>query len=68
MDMTPVDYVAAAVAIIGAQASSLGRTFNIFNPAPMSYTKIGLAVAAAGYPADMVSYAHWRNRLLRDEG
>jgi fatty acid CoA ligase FadD9 len=42
LDMTPVDYVARVCVLLSREASSVGRTFHIVNPSPLSYSRIGV--------------------------
>ena len=65
-DMTPVDFVAEAIAACLATGLT-GRTLHLANAdQSLSYAALGRAMVAAGVPLTPVPYAEFRAALLRD--
>lgn len=59
MDMTPVDYVAKAIAHLSLQQDSLGRVFHLLNPVPITWGSIIDRVIEAGYPMVKLPFQEW---------
>ena len=54
LDVTPVDYVAAAIAVVAcAPRLPSGRTYHLVHPAPLTYDALGDLVRAACGPVDV---------------
>jgi fatty acid CoA ligase FadD9 len=65
LDMTPVDYVADAIALLVAAREGEGDTHHLVNVAQsMSYAGIGRAIREAGYDVAPASYEAFRGALL----
>ncbi len=64
LDIVPVDYVAAAVALLSLHASALGRSFNLVNPAPMRQLDLYAFLRKAGWPLREVPYPVFRQAVL----
>ena len=63
-DVTPVDYVAAAIADLSLREESLGQTFHLTNPNPLKTQVLMNWVRALKLDVDFVSDDLWRNILL----
>ena len=61
--MTPVDYVAEAIAYISRRPEAAGETFNIVNPKPMSMRELVYQIRHCGYPIQYIPFLLWRRRL-----
>jgi thioester reductase-like protein len=59
MDMTPVDYVAAAMVYLSRQPLSLGKVFHLLNPQPIQWSTIFDFVSKAGYPTQKRPFNEW---------
>lgn len=59
MDMTPVNYVAAAMVYLSRQQASVGKVFHLLNPAPIHWSDIFDMVIAEGYPVDKLPFNDW---------
>lgn len=59
MDMTPVNYVAAAMVYLSRQQASVGRVFHLLNPAPIHWSDIFDMVIAEGYPVQKLPFNEW---------
>jgi amino acid adenylation domain-containing protein/natural product biosynthesis luciferase-like monooxygenase protein/thioester reductase-like protein len=65
VDMTPVDYVARAIAHLASREASLGGTFHLVNPAPIHAASLVQWLRGAGYPLRRVGFAAWREGVAR---
>jgi thioester reductase-like protein len=61
IDMTPVDYVAGAIAWLARHGGS--GTYHLANPRPLAIGDLAAGMRALGYPVDLVPLAAWRARL-----
>ena len=59
MDMTPVDYVSAAMVYLSRQQEALGKVFHLLNPHAIQWSTIFDLVAQAGYPTDKLAFNQW---------
>lgn len=59
MDMTPVNYVAAAMAHLSRQPESVGKVFHLLNPAPIHWSDIFDMVIAEGYAVRKLPFNEW---------
>ncbi|HKQ62597.1 MAG TPA: amino acid adenylation domain-containing protein, partial [Candidatus Polarisedimenticolaceae bacterium] len=62
-DLTPVDYVSAAIVRLSTQAWPSGACFHLVNPRSCRLTVLARALGASGYAVEPLSYARWRERL-----
>ena len=63
MHMTPVDFVAAAIAHISRKPEALGQAFNIINPRPVSMKQLISDIRKCGYTVHYVPFPLWKKRL-----
>jgi amino acid adenylation domain-containing protein/thioester reductase-like protein len=63
--MAPVDEISRAIVQSVGRPGSLGRTFHLRNPEPLSWSDLVRAAENKGYSIRRVSYAQWQ-RLMRD--
>jgi len=63
-DMTPVDYVARAIAVLAARSDSYGHTFHLFNPEPSSVGALYAAIRRRGHRLEEVSFERWREAVI----
>lgn len=63
LHLTPVDYVADAVAAIAFREESTGRAFNLINHDILPVARIAALMARLGYPAERIPYEEWCRRL-----
>ncbi|MCB9595240.1 MAG: thioester reductase domain-containing protein [Sandaracinaceae bacterium] len=69
LDMTPVDFVAEAIAALVVAGPGAGRTHHLANvEGSLSYAALGRAVSAAGVTAAPVSHARFLEALAASEG
>ncbi len=59
MDMTPVNYVAAAMVYLSRQQASVGKVFHLLNPAPIHWSDIFDMVIDEGYPVQKLPFNEW---------
>merc|ERR1712096_575477 len=64
LDMTPVDYVGASVAVGALRKDSLNRDYNVVNPEPVPYYTIYERIKSFGFDLEQLPYNEWRERLL----
>jgi amino acid adenylation domain-containing protein/thioester reductase-like protein len=63
MEMTPVDFVAAAVAHIASNRNSYGGTYHLANPEPPLADDVFDLLEARGYPLERVPYDEWLQKM-----
>lgn len=63
MHMTPVDYVADAIAYISTRSEAIGHAFNIINPHPLRARNLIAMVRQCGYPVRYTNFLRWRSLL-----
>ena len=63
MHMTPVDYVADAIAYISTRPEAIGHVFNVINPHPLRARNLITMVRQCGYPIRYISFIRWRSML-----
>ncbi|NWG16780.1 MAG: thioester reductase domain-containing protein [Chloroflexi bacterium] len=59
MDMTPVDFVSAAMVYLSRQPESVGQVFHLLNPTPIHWSDIFDLVIEAGYPVKKLAFNQW---------
>jgi thioester reductase-like protein len=63
MDLTPVDFVAAAILGIAARPAAAGGTYHLANPDPVPAGTIFDRLEDGGYAMERVPYGEWLGRL-----
>ena len=63
VDLTPVDFVAGAIAQLSRQRSSLGGTYNLLNPTPLQVHGLATWLRNSEFNVDVVSLREWREGL-----
>lgn len=63
-DLTPVDYVARAIALLSSDPNQLGKTFHLQHPEPILWQQVMGWIRDFGYPMEEVPYKQWVNQLL----
>lgn len=59
----PVDYVSRSIVHLAFRADSWGKSFHLFNAAPIGWEKLMNALKTAQYPLEGVPPAEWFDRL-----
>ncbi|BBL79197.1 hypothetical protein RxyAA322_10510 [Rubrobacter xylanophilus] len=59
LEMTPVDFVAAALVHLAAAPGALGHTFHLANPDPPAAETVFGWLEEAGYPLERLAYPDW---------
>lgn len=62
-DLTPVDYVSAAIVHLAHQETSLGKAFHLLNSHPTPNNNLFNSIREMGYPLESVSFEKWRSHL-----
>lgn len=65
IDVTPVDFVAAALVAIGTRPDAVGQTFHVANPSPASIAELVTWMTKAGFPVKRVPLAEWQAEIAR---
>src|SRR5829696_352346 len=63
MEMTPVDFVAAAIIHIASDPGSYGGTYHLANPEPPLADDFFDLLEKQGYPLERVPYEEWLQRI-----
>lgn len=66
LDVTPVNYVAAAIVHLSLQPERLGGNFHFTNPRPLPWDDVYAFARAYGYPVRTVPFAEWDALLAQD--
>lgn len=64
LDITPVDYVVAAIVGLSIRAGTLGGRFHLTNPLPLDFRILGDVLEEEGIHLRRLAYPEWRQRLL----
>jgi amino acid adenylation domain-containing protein/thioester reductase-like protein len=64
LNLSPCDYVSRAIVYLSEQSESLGKTFHLCNPQPLSLREMAKYICSLGYPVELVSYDQWRSQLV----
>ncbi|AFY35840.1 amino acid adenylation domain-containing protein [Calothrix sp. PCC 7507] len=64
MNLTPVDYVAQAIAYLSRQPKSDGKTFHLLSPYVLSINQLAADLNSLGYPITSISFDQWQTKLL----
>lgn len=59
MDMTPVNFISAAMLYLSQQNESLGKVFHLLNPNPIHWSDIFDIVIEAGFPVTKLPFNEW---------
>ncbi len=62
--LVPVDFASQSLVYLSQHSQSLGKTFHIMNPVPISVQQIFQWIQECGFPLKVVSYEEWRKTLL----
>lgn len=60
----PIDYAAQAMVQISQQPSSLGKTFHIVNPTPITWKAWITQISSLGYPVKILPYELWKTEAI----
>src|SRR5215207_1294401 len=63
MEMTPVDFVAAAILHIASDPDAYGGTYHLTNPDPPPADEVFDLLEEQGYPLERITYDEWLQRL-----
>jgi thioester reductase-like protein len=63
MDLTPVDFVAAAILGIAARPDATGGTYHLANPDPVPAGTVFDRLEDGGYDLERVPYGEWLDRI-----
>jgi thioester reductase-like protein/amino acid adenylation domain-containing protein len=63
VDLTPVDFVAAAILGIAARPAAAGGTYHLANPDPVPAGTVFDRLEDGGYALERVTYGEWLGRL-----
>jgi len=63
LDLLPVDFVAKAIIALSLDSDSLGKTYHLLHPEPVSSEILFEVCEQAGYPIKRVSYSEWFEHL-----
>lgn len=63
MEMTPVDFVAAAIVHIASDPEALGGTYHLANPDPPIAESVFDRLEELGYPLERLPYEEWLERI-----
>ncbi len=64
INLTPIDYVSRAIVCLSSQKASIGKTFHLVNPQPLSLSQLINEIRMFGYPIELTSYDKWEAILL----
>jgi thioester reductase-like protein/amino acid adenylation domain-containing protein len=63
MEMTPVDFVAAAILHLASKRAAQGGTYHLANPDPPPADEVFDRLEKQGYPLDRLPYDEWRQKI-----
>ena len=63
MEMTPVDFVAAAILDVASRSEAIGGTYHLANPDPVPAGKVFDWLEEGGYTLERLPYEEWARRL-----
>ncbi|GAX37798.1 non-ribosomal peptide synthetase family protein [Nodularia sp. NIES-3585] len=64
MNLTPVDYVVAAIAYLSRQPDSYGDTFHLLSPYVLSLNQLVADLNLLSYPVTSIPFYQWQAKLL----
>jgi myxalamid-type nonribosomal peptide synthetase MxaA len=62
-NMAPVDYVGKAIVFLASRPESLGRTFHLTHPDPVSTARLIDGLRAEGFKLDLAPMAEWLGKI-----
>ena len=62
-EMTPVDFLVAAIAKISDEPAHLGKVYNVVQQDPITADRVFAHMESRGYVIDRVSLGDWKSRL-----
>ncbi|MCD8046168.1 MAG: thioester reductase domain-containing protein [Clostridiales bacterium] len=65
--MTPVDYVAKALAYISLKEECFGHAFNLINPKGQSLLSVMNCIRSCGYRIRYIPFIVWKNRIRQSD-
>jgi phthiocerol/phenolphthiocerol synthesis type-I polyketide synthase E len=65
IDVTPIDYVSRSLVYLSRQQESLGKTFHLVNPNPVSVRTIIDWMHTYGYPFQLIAPHQWASELIK---
>ena len=68
VEMTPVDFVAAAIVRVADRPEVWGRAFHLADPEPPQAEEVFAWLEDAGYELDSIPYAEWLETINDDTG
>lgn len=63
LDLSPVDYVSKSIIYLSRQRETLGKSFHLNNPQPISWKELTDFIRSLGYPLTYISYQDWQSQL-----
>ncbi|MCR5666986.1 MAG: thioester reductase domain-containing protein [Eubacterium sp.] len=63
LHMTPVDYIARAIAHISQKEEAISKNFHLINPVPLPLGKLVTAIRRCGYPLHYTTFRRWKKKL-----
>ncbi len=63
MHLTPVDYIANAIAHISRKKDAIDKNFHLINPVPVSLNYMVRSIRRCGYPVKYISFRSWKRRM-----
>jgi nucleoside-diphosphate-sugar epimerase len=64
MEMTPVDFVAAAILHIASDPAAQGGTYHLADPEPPPAEEVYDLLEEGGYPLERLPYDEWLQRIV----
>lgn len=66
IDLTPVDFVAAAMVALSLRREHIGGTFHLVAREPVPFSRVARWIRELGYTMDELPYATWRDALMQE--
>ncbi|SDB09866.1 non-ribosomal peptide synthetase [Eubacterium oxidoreducens] len=63
LHMTPVDYIADAIAHISQKEEAISKNFHLINPVPLPLGKLVSSIRRCGYPLRYTTFKRWKTKL-----
>lgn len=64
LQIAPIDYVCQAIVHLSLQEESLGKTFHLVNPKPITWSHLFDQISLFGFPLKQIPYLEWRKMLV----
>jgi thioester reductase-like protein len=65
VDLSPVDFVAGGIIELAMSAESLGKTYHLTNPQPLSLAAMAKWLNASGFDTETMSLGEWRDSVSK---